>query len=373
MTVTEKPLFCIERLGVIMEPDPNNPDEAWGVLNPAAARSRNGELYIFPRVVAEKNYSRIGIAKVIFDDQGDPKAVERLGYVLEPTASYEENPRTAGCEDPRITFVTYLDKYVMTYTAYGPLGPRIALAVSDDLFEWRRLGLAKFAPARGVEFDFYTNKDALIFPELIKDPDGNDSIALIHRPTYDVAPWGAPPYQVLPEGVEDSRPSIWISYCPVDKIGSDLRGLTHFSNHRLLAVPQESWEALKIGGGTPPILTKHGWLTLFHGVSGEIIEGVDLQPNVYYAAGALVLDRDDPTKVIYRSKMPILEPTTEDERQGIVNNVVFPTAVDQRIDLGQPDRIDVYYGMADARIGVGKLYVPQKLELEKDKAVAACV
>jgi len=102
VTVTEKPLFCIERLGVIMEPDPNNPDEAWGVLNPAAARSRNGELYIFPRVVAEKNYSRIGIAKVIFDDQGDPKAVERLGYVLEPTASYEKNPRTAGCEDPRI-------------------------------------------------------------------------------------------------------------------------------------------------------------------------------------------------------------------------------------------------------------------------------
>ena len=71
----------------------------------------------------------------------------------------------------------------------------------------------------------------------------------------------------------------------------------------------------------------------------------------------LVLDRDDPRKVLYRSPVPILAPDLAEERQGIVDNVVFPTAVDVR-DNG---RIDVYYGMADARIGVARMNVPARL------------
>jgi predicted GH43/DUF377 family glycosyl hydrolase len=363
----EETEFRIERLGVIMEEDPGNPDEAWGVLNPGSARGRDGELYLFPRVVAEGNYSRIGVARVLYDAAGEPTGVERLGYALEPTASYERNERTAGCEDPRVVHIEELDAYVMTYTAYGPVGPRIALAVSHDLFEWRRLGVAKFAPALGVEFDFYDNKDALIFPRLIADPAGRPSVALIHRPSYNLARRGQEPYQVVPDGVTEERPSMWISYCPVERLGDRIEGLTWYSDHRLLAVPEESWQSLKIGGGTPPVLTKHGWLTLFHGVSGRILEGVDLQPGVSYAAGALVLDRDNPTKVLYRSRTPILEPRMEQERQGIVANVVFPTAVDQR----EGGRLDVYYGMADARIGVGRLQTPEALPLEgRDQLVA---
>jgi predicted GH43/DUF377 family glycosyl hydrolase len=57
----------------------------------------------------------------------------------------------------------------------------------------------------------------------------------------------------------------------------------------------------------------------------------------------------------------VLTPELPQERQGIVANVVFPTAIDRRDDLGSPDRFDVYYGMADKRIGVARLDVPERL------------
>ena len=73
--------FHLRRLGVLMEPEPGNPLEAEGVLNPAAARGPDGQLYLFPRLVARGNHSRIGIARVLFDGSGDPVGVERLGTV----------------------------------------------------------------------------------------------------------------------------------------------------------------------------------------------------------------------------------------------------------------------------------------------------
>ena len=81
-----------------------------------------------------------------FDDAGDPIGVERIGIALEPEAPYERRGNGGGCEDPRITFVEMLGLYVMTYTAFSSRGPRIALAVSEDLVRWRRLGLATLEP-----------------------------------------------------------------------------------------------------------------------------------------------------------------------------------------------------------------------------------
>src|ERR1700679_4105149 len=139
------PGFQMQRLGVVMEPEPGNPLEADGVLNPAAVRGPDGQLYLFPRLVARDNYSRIGIARVQFNGAGDPMGVERLGIALEPEADYERRPGGGGgCEDPRITFVEPLKRYVMTYTAFSTQGPRIAFAQSEDLLHWQRLGLATF-------------------------------------------------------------------------------------------------------------------------------------------------------------------------------------------------------------------------------------
>jgi len=69
-----------------MEPEPGNPQEAEGVLNPAAARGPDRQLYLFPQLVGRGNHSRIGIARVRFNADGDPCGVERLSIALEPVA-----------------------------------------------------------------------------------------------------------------------------------------------------------------------------------------------------------------------------------------------------------------------------------------------
>jgi predicted GH43/DUF377 family glycosyl hydrolase len=341
----------MERLGVLMQPQPGLADEAGGVLNPASARGRDGQLYLFPRLVAAGNYSRIGIARVIFNAFGVPTGVERLGTVLEPSEPYEINVLSGGgVEDPRITFMPELDLYVMAYVAYGPTGPRVALATSLDLFSWKRLGLVDFATERGADFNAYPNKDAFLFPEPVRSPDGQLALCLMHRPIYEcwAAMPGVEPQAVeAPAGVLDRRPSIWLSYCPLDALAGGDTGAqgVRFSQHSLLAIPEEAWEDYRIGGGTPPLLTPWGWLTIYHGV-----ERTAVRSRVRYCAGVLLLDRDDPGRVLYRTREPILAPQALEECEGVVSDVVFPTAIDQN-EAG----VDVYYGMADASIGVARM------------------
>ncbi|GAC1637216.1 MAG: hypothetical protein NVS4B8_01750 [Herpetosiphon sp.] len=351
-------LFTIQRLGTVMVADPANPAEAWGVLNPATCRDRAGTRLLFPRIVAKGNYSRVGLARIDWRDD-KPVGVTRLGVALEPEEGWERNPTTAGVEDPRITFLPALNCYVMAYAAYGPLGPRAALATSQDGYTWHRVGPIHFEYDHNLRADLnlYANKDAMLFPEPVRDPHGRLSLALLHRPDYNVTWWKDPPFVVQPAGVAEPRPSIWISYAPLDDVLADSTKLALWRHHQPLAFPEQSWEGLKIGGGTPPLLTHLGWLTLFHGVEGYIVPGVDHQRHVRYTAGILVLDRHDPRKILYRSPDPIMVPETIDEQQGIVSNVVFPTAVDPH----GPREVDIYYGMADARIGAARLTLPDTL------------
>jgi predicted GH43/DUF377 family glycosyl hydrolase len=97
---------------------------------------------------------------------------------------------------------------------------------------------------------------------------------------------------------------------------------------------------------------------LYHGVTGKILEGVDHQPHVRYSAGAMLLDIDDPRTVVYRSAKPIFVPEADEERAGIVPNVVFPTGIDVR----EHGRVDIYYGMADTAIGLARLDIPVQLD-----------
>jgi predicted GH43/DUF377 family glycosyl hydrolase len=214
--MSESPGFELHRLGTIMEPQPGNPQEIEGVLNPAASRGPDGNLYLFPRLVAKGNYSRIGIARVRFNEAGDPTGVERLGIALEPEVDYEMRPGSGGgCEDPRVTFIEPLKQYIMSYTAFSPRGPRIALAASEDLLHWKRLGLAKFAPANGVDFDEVDDKDASFFPVAIPNPSGQPELALLHRPLF---PGTRPEETACLSARRDldiDRESIWISYSPV--------------------------------------------------------------------------------------------------------------------------------------------------------------
>jgi len=357
----------LRRLGMIMEPESGNPQEIGGVLNPAAARGPDGDLYLFPRLVAQGNYSRIGIARVRFNQAGDPEGVERLGIALEPEADYERRPGGGGgCEDPRITFVEPLQRYLMTYTAFSTQGPRIASALSADLFHWKRLGLATYGRYHGVEIASVDDKDASLFPVAIPNPTGHLELAMLHRPLFD----GTRPEETCRHPkrreVDLDRESIWISYCRMVLDGHEPPSrLGAFACHHRLATPVSPWERLKIGGGTPPILTRHGWLIVYHGVSelpqaGEVEAGQE-RHHLCYSAGVMVLSQEHPNCIRYRSAEPVLAPLLPEERRGAVANVVFPTGIDRRDDLGLPDRFDVYYGMADNRIGVARLDLPEVL------------
>ncbi len=355
--------FTIRRLGVLAEPDPNNPHEAWGIFNPGVARGRDGQLYLFPRVVAEGNYSRIALARVVFDAQGRPSGIERLGYALEPTESYEWNVKSGGgCEDPRITYLRPLDLYVMTYTAYTALGPRIALAISKDLFSWQRLGLLQFARSCPLDFSAYGNKDGLFFPDIVIDEHGHQSLALIHRPTYQVAQADGTVHLIVPPGVMERRQSLWMSHVSLEEALRDPQSLTMVEDTHLLATPEQPWENIKIGGGTPPVMTRYGWMVLYHGITGGLMEGTHFpKQHLTYSAGVLVLDAARAGSILYRSATPLLSPEVPAEQEGFVPNVVFPTGIDQRPEPDDPEGFDLYYGMADTRIGVARLSIPSTL------------
>lgn len=349
------PPYRLDRLGVVMTPDRADPREALGVLNPATAR-RNGELFLFPRLVAEGNRSRIGRARVAFDQGRVPVRVERLGVALEPEEAWECHEGGGGVEDPRITYLPRLGRWIMTYAAFGPLGPRIGLASSADLEHWHRLGPASFAydATLATDLNLYPNKDALFFPEPVTDPSGRPAYAMLHRPIWDLSWVRAGEGEPLPAGLADPRPGIWVSFVAVAAVDEDPRALTRFEHHRLVALPEQPWEAVKIGGGTPPIRVDDGWLVVYHGVSGKRARGFDAQPDVVYSAGVLILDPGDVTRVIARSIEPLLQPELPDELIGTVPNVVFPTAIEP-LDESASSAYDVYYGMADARIGVARL------------------
>lgn len=363
--VTDEAGLTLRRLGIIASPQPHVPEEAWGILNPGAARGRDGQLYLFPRAVAEGNFSRIAIARVVFSQDGKPTAIERLGYALEPTEPYEWNPKSGGgCEDARVTFLRPLDLYVMTYTAYTLLGPRVALAISRDLLSWERLGLLRFAPECPVNFSAYGNKDGLFFPDVLIDEHGHPKLALVHRPTYHITQADGTVMTVVPPGVSERRQSLWISHASLNSARHDPQALTWIEDTHLLAVPEQPWEQIKIGGGTPPVLTRHGWMIVHHGVSGQFVEGGLRQEALRYAAGVMVFDAATGRRIVYRSTHPLFVPELPEEREGIVPHVVFPTGIDPRPDVVEDEAresFDIYYGMADTSIGAARLTLPATL------------
>jgi predicted GH43/DUF377 family glycosyl hydrolase len=212
-----------------------------------------------------------------------------------------------------------------------------------------------------MEFDNVDDKDASLFPVVIPDPSGLPELAMLHRPLFP----GTRPEETAcrPETreVDIDRESIWISYCRMSPDHKPLR-TGQFTFHHRLASPVSPWERLKIGGGTPPVLTRHGWLIIYHGVS-EMGKPKTDRYQLCYSAGVMIFSKEHPLVISYRSEEPVLSPELPQELHGTVANVVFPTGIDRRDDLGSPDRFDVYFGMADKRIGVARLDLPDTLPL----------
>ena len=336
----------VERLGVALSPNGDG-SEIEGVLNPAVTRSRDGALLMYPRCVAEGNVSRVGLLEAA-GSQDEP-SFERLGFALEPREPYEmrTHPGGHGCEDPRVTFIPVLDIYVMAYTAFGPEGPRIAFALSRDAYVWERLGLADFS-APGLPHG--DDKDAAFFPEPVLSPAGVLSFAFYHRPMiHFIAPDGRAAAALAMERAPRDRECTRIAYVPLDAVLRERSNLLKVAESVLVLECGPHWGLVKNGGGTNPVRIAEGWLSFFHGVDLRLSES-GVATGLEYQGGIVIHDAERPHIVRYRSPMPILRPETADERRGAVANVVFPTGIDVRPGAAERD-FDVYYGMADSRIG----------------------
>src|SRR5580692_5019944 len=223
----------------------------------------------------------------------------------EPTfpADPEKYPEELwGVEDPRITFVDELGKYVIAYTAYSKGGPGVALATTEDFRSFHRLGLV-------MQPD---DKDAALLPRRI---DGN--FALIHRP------------------MTDTGAHVWISFSP------DLR---NWGSHKLMLEARKGawWDANKVGLSPPLIETPRGWLMLYHGVRHTAAGAI-------YRLGIALLALDQPDTCLARGDSWIFGPEMPYEREGDVGNVVFPCGYTLGAD---GDTLNLYYGAADTSIAL---------------------
>ena len=180
------------------------------------------------------------------------------------------------------------------------------MAESEDLFHWKRLGLATYAHWHGIELGDVDDKDASLFPVAIPNSTGKLELGMLHRPLFA----GTHPKETARHNgkreVDLDRESIWISYCPADLKSRAPDRLGQFTSHHRLATPVAPWERLKIGAGTPPILTKHGWLIVYHGVSE--VPGMGGDHPLCYSAGVMVLSKQHPRLIRYRSVQPVLAP-----------------------------------------------------------------
>ncbi len=344
----------VQRLGVVLEPD-GDPTEAGGVLNPGAARAPGGELLLYPRCVAEGNISRIGMVRTQIANR--TFEVERVGFALQPEAPYELRPRPGyGCEDPRVTYVAELGSYVMTYTAVGTDGPRIALAISKDAYRWERLGPVRFP---GTATHSGDDKDAAFFPEPVMSPKGKRCLAFYHRPMLHLSSVdGRAAVPMIERMPLEDRESICIAYVPLGPAVKDHAKLCNVADTIQVLSPDAQWGSIKLGAGTPPVRIplngSDAWLAIFHGV--DVISDGARKPFLRYSAGIMIADLERPDRVLYRSPEPIMVPESRRERRGVVDNVVFPTGIDPRSDLGERT-FDVYYGMGDYSVGAARVSI----------------
>ena len=158
------------------------------------------------------------------------------------------------------------------------------------------------------------------------------------------------------------RESIWISYLPLNTEAGIEHQPLRFEMHQRFGESYGAVGTAEDRGRYTAQLTPMGWLILYHGVGGLAGPG-KTNLHLCYSAGAMVLKTDDPTQILYRSAEPVLPPTLPSEHHGTSADadVVFPTRIDRRDDLGQPNRFDVYYGIGDHAIGVGRLNLPDTL------------
>ena len=230
--------------------------------------------------------------------------------------SYFSGGSWGGCEDPRIVRVGEEDVLYMTYTFVGDGELRMALTsikVNDFLArKWKWKPCVLISPPGQV------HKNWVIFPEKI-----GGRYAILHS----------------------LNPQVSIAY--FDDL--DFEGSAYIQSFYAGAVQQNCWDSLVRGAGPPPIKTEYGWLLFYH--------AIDQSDYGKYKAGAMLLDLEDPSKVLLRSKTPVLEPTEVYENSGYKSGVVYIYGA-----VVKGNELFVYYGGADSHVCVASVDLKEFLE-----------
>jgi predicted GH43/DUF377 family glycosyl hydrolase len=279
------------------------------VFNPGATRLADGSTLLLCRVEDRRGHSHLAAAR------------SRNGYDnwevdTQPTLDSDSNhpEETWGLEDPRITYLPDLRQYAVVYTAFGPGGPGVALALTSDFKSFERYGVIR-APE---------DKDAALLPYQI-----NGRWALIHRP------------------VNHTGAHMWISYSP------DLRNWE--TPKMFLQARQGSWwDANKIGLSTPPIKCDDGWLVMYHGVRHTAA-------GCLYRVGLTLFDHQL-EQCMYRGDEWVFGPEKGYEQVGDVGNVVFPCGYTIADDQ---DTVNVYYGSADSSVCLATCSIQEMVQWVK--------
>ena len=221
-----------------------------------------------------------------------------------------------GVEDPRITWMEELDAYLITYTAYGPEGPGIALAKTTDFRVVERLGLA-FPPE---------DKNGVLFPRRL-----GGSYAMLHRPG-------------------GGHGGVWVAYSP---------DMVHWGDQKVVLPVRGGpwWDGVRVGAGMTPIETDEGWLLIYHGVK-------ELAGDPIYRLGAALVDLEEPHRLIARARRWLLSPQEFYERFGDAGNVVFTCG-----GFLRGDEIWCYYGAADSSICLARAKLNDVLDLVEEEPV----
>lgn len=325
----------------IISPRHNNAWESFATFNTAAIYL-GGRVHLLYRAMGDLGISVLGYASsadgIHIDERSDePAYVPRESFEMTPAPLKEHahpNPYArrymsgggyGGCEDPRLTQID--DSLYMTYVAFnGFAPPRVALtSISVDDFlarrwRWRRPVL--------ISRPGIVDKNAVLFPERIAGEH-----VFFHR--------------VFPEMLVSRRESL--------EFGDD----DYLSGEFAIAPRQECWDSRKVGAGPPPIRTKGGWLLIYH--------AVDDRHDSEYKVGAMLLDLEEPRKVLHRSPTPILEPEAPAENEGHKAGVVYPCGA---VVIG--DDLIVYYGGADKFVCAATYRLPEFLAELEQAAVCAC-
>jgi len=265
----------------------------------AGAAMVNGETLLLARVEDRSGLSHLCVAR-------SKDGITNWNIDTQPTlpASPETHPEEIwGIEDPRITWLEEEKIWIVAYTAYSLGGPMVSLAKTQDFITFNRLG--NILPPE--------DKDAAVFPVKF-----GGRYALLHRPVCAFPGVGA---------------HIWISYSP---------DLKHWGDHKIVLHARRGgwWDANKIGLSPPPLQTPDGWLILYHGIR-QTVKGA------IYRLGIALLDLENPNRVIKRSDEWIFAPEAPYEKEGDVDDVVFPCGW-----ILQGNEVRLYYGGADKCIAL---------------------